>query len=185
MTSVKLLFASQRSSSIPLFPFLSFSLIFFYSLEVRSIFLKKEMRWSAGHELIRGIRKSLWMFHVHLGWFACVWVHVCMSGGHVHTCMHTCMCLKCWESRGRTCHVGQSPGAGMFWVGESPCCKLLMQQDREGGIAWPPAVPDSGKVNIQHLCTCSPDGEGRKSHYRVTGDTKPKPTSATQPTAGD
>lgn len=81
--------------------------------------------------------------------------------------------------------LGESPRAGTFGVGNTPCCKLLMQQDRGKGIAWPPAVTDSGKMKIQHLCTCSPDGEGRKSHYRVTGDKKPKSTSATHPTAGD
>lgn len=115
--------------------------------------------------------------------------------GHLRVCVPVCT----WGARvptraliwntgnvgGGPVTVGQSPRAGLFWAGKAPGRKLLMQQDRGRGIAWPPAVTDAGKVKIQHLCTCSPDGEGRKSHYRVTGDKKPKSTSATHPTAGD
>lgn len=69
-------------------------------------------------------------------------------------------------------------------VSNTVCRKLLGQQDRGKGTAWPPAVPDS-ELRAQRLCTCSPDGEGTESHYRVTGDKKPNSTSATHPVAGD
>ena len=98
-----------------------------------------------------------------------------------------CMCSNVfiWEGSGQSCAVGASPAAGTSKAGSAPCCKLLMQQDWEKGISWSPAVTDYRKMKIQHLRTCSPDGEGRKSHYRVTGDEKPKSTSATHPHTGD
>lgn len=57
---------------------------------------------------------------------------------------------------------GESPAAGTVWAGSTPCCKLLMQQDWENSISWPPAVPDYRKMKIQHLRTCSPDGERKE-----------------------
>lgn len=98
---------------------------------------------------------------------------------------HMCSNVFIWEGSGQSCAVGASPAAGTSEAGSAPCCKLLMQQDWERGISWSPAVPDYRKMKIQHLRTCSPDGEGRKSHYRVTGDEKPKSTSATHPSTGD
>lgn len=99
------------------------------------------------------------------------------------------LCSGAWvflqEGSGQSCAIRASPAAGTSEAGSAPCCKLLMQQDWEKGISWSLAVPDYRKMKIQHLRTCSPDGEGRKSHYRVTGDEKPKSTSATHPSTGD